>query len=140
MLEAPEVMRLLWTQTWQLTLLIAAIAAAVYVTARRRPYLAHALWLVVLLKCVTLPLWICPGGVFCCFAIVLTVPSEHRWGREVWLLTVWLVGAVAVLAIAGWRWRRCWTEIRCHRVSHDPAYDAALAGLAKRIGLRRPVA
>ncbi|MCH5377787.1 MAG: M56 family metallopeptidase [Planctomycetes bacterium] len=80
MTEAHEVLRLVWVQALQLTLLIAAIALAVRVTARRRPYLAHALWLVVLIKSVTPPLWSSPGGVFCWVETAL--PSWERSARS----------------------------------------------------------
>jgi beta-lactamase regulating signal transducer with metallopeptidase domain/S1-C subfamily serine protease len=53
------------TQFWQLTALIVAVALSVRLTARRRPHLAHVLWLVVLAKCLTPPLLASPGGIFC---------------------------------------------------------------------------
>jgi beta-lactamase regulating signal transducer with metallopeptidase domain len=54
-----------WAQLWQVTLLIAAVALLARLFARNRPHLAHALWLVVLVKCVTPPLWCSPSGIFC---------------------------------------------------------------------------
>ena len=54
-----------WTQTWQVTVLIAAIALLVRLAAANRPQLAFVLWLVVLVKCVTPPLWSSPSGAFC---------------------------------------------------------------------------
>jgi hypothetical protein len=44
-----------WTQTWQALVLVVAIIARL--AAANRPQLAYVLWLVVLLKCVTPPLW-----------------------------------------------------------------------------------
>lgn len=52
-------------QAWQLALLIVAVWILHYCFARQRPHLAMALWLVVLAKCVTPPLWSSPSGVFC---------------------------------------------------------------------------
>lgn len=52
-------------QLWQVTAVILIVAALVRLFARQRPYLAHALWLVVLLKCITPPLLSSPSGVFC---------------------------------------------------------------------------
>ncbi|MCA9154336.1 MAG: hypothetical protein KDA38_06090, partial [Planctomycetales bacterium] len=52
-------------QTWQLALLIVAVWSLHYCFARQRPHLAMALWLVVLAKCITPPLWSSPSGVFC---------------------------------------------------------------------------
>ena len=195
MMSAPEWLRLAWAQTWQLTLLIVVIAAVVRVSSRHRPHLAHALWLVVLIKGVTPPLWSSPSGVFCWLetGVVATRQAESElrpaealfqvvagdagglkealpnltvqlvdgderagrtgatrvacsaesgpagWGREAWLLLVWLTGTGLALAVAGVRWWRCWVPLRRQRVLHDAAYDAALAGLASRLRLRRPV-
>jgi beta-lactamase regulating signal transducer with metallopeptidase domain len=47
----------------QLSILV--VAALSRWLSRRRPHLSHLLWLVVLIKCVTPPLWASPGGVFC---------------------------------------------------------------------------
>jgi len=195
MMSAPDWLRLAWAQTWQLTLLIVLVATAVRATSRHRPHLAHALWLVVLVKCVTPPLWSSPSGVFCWLetgvAAAQQAESELRpaealfqgvagnagewegtqpnltvqlvegdertgrigaarvartavteaagWGREAWLLLVWLAGTGLALAVAGVRWWRCWVPLRRQRVVHGVAYDAALAGLARRLRLRRPV-
>jgi beta-lactamase regulating signal transducer with metallopeptidase domain len=54
-----------WTQTWQVTVLIVVVAIFARIAAANRPQLAFALWLVVLLKCVTPPLWSSPSGAFC---------------------------------------------------------------------------
>ncbi|HWB08647.1 MAG TPA: M56 family metallopeptidase, partial [Pirellulales bacterium] len=60
-----EFLELAWRQTWQVTLLAAAIAALVTLCGRRRPHLAHALWLAMLVKCVTPPIWSSTLGLFC---------------------------------------------------------------------------
>ncbi len=60
-----ELARAAWAQLWQVTLLIAAVALLARLFARNRPHLAHVLWLVVLLKCVTPPFWSSPSGIFC---------------------------------------------------------------------------
>lgn len=57
--------QLLLTQVWQVTLLIVVVVCANRWLSSRRPHLAHLLWLVVLVKCVTPPLWCSAGGVFC---------------------------------------------------------------------------
>ncbi len=57
--------RLAWTQAWQVTVLIVAVAVMTRLVARNRPHLAHVLWLVVLVKCVTPPVFCSTSGVFC---------------------------------------------------------------------------
>ncbi|HEY3963770.1 MAG TPA: M56 family metallopeptidase [Planctomycetaceae bacterium] len=56
---------LAWRQAWQVTLLAVAIALLVALCGRNRPHLAHALFLAVLLKCLTPPLWSSSLGLFC---------------------------------------------------------------------------
>jgi beta-lactamase regulating signal transducer with metallopeptidase domain/thiol-disulfide isomerase/thioredoxin len=56
--------RLTWTQLWQVTLLAALVAIVVRLACRRRPHLAYVLWMVVLVKCLTPPLWSSPTSVF----------------------------------------------------------------------------
>lgn len=58
-------MALAWAQLWQVTLLIGVVAILARVLGRNRPHLVYALWLVVLVKCVTPPLFTSASGVFC---------------------------------------------------------------------------
>ena len=60
-----ELMLVLAAQAWQITSLIAVVAAMNRWLGKSRPHLVHALWLVVLVKCVTPPLWSSPSGLFC---------------------------------------------------------------------------
>ncbi|MBI2823912.1 MAG: hypothetical protein HYX69_04370 [Planctomycetia bacterium] len=55
---------LVLAQAWQLAALVVAVMFLSRLAARNRPHLAHALWLVVLVKCVTPPVWGSPLGVF----------------------------------------------------------------------------
>ncbi|MHC4399394.1 MAG: M56 family metallopeptidase [Planctomycetota bacterium] len=59
-----DLARAAWAQLWQVTLLIAAVALVTRLFARNRPHLAYVLWLLVLVKCVTPPVWSSPSGVF----------------------------------------------------------------------------
>lgn len=63
-MAARELVELAWLQAWQLAVLIVIVWSAARCFARDRPHLAHALWVVVLLKCLTPPLWSSPTGVF----------------------------------------------------------------------------
>jgi beta-lactamase regulating signal transducer with metallopeptidase domain len=55
---------LAFAQLWQVTLVIAAAAILTRLACARRAHLAHLVWLVVLIKCLTPPLWSSPTGVF----------------------------------------------------------------------------
>lgn len=59
-----ELMQAAWTQLWQVTVLIGLVALVVRVCCRQRPHLAHVLWMLVIVKCLTPPLWSSPAGIF----------------------------------------------------------------------------
>ena len=56
--------RMAFSQAWQVTALIVCVLLITRFVTRDRPHLAYMLWLVVLLKCVTPPLWSSPSGAF----------------------------------------------------------------------------
>ena len=58
------IMGLAWTQFWQVTLVAIIVGFVVKLACRRRPHLAYILWMVVLLKALTPPLWSSPTSVF----------------------------------------------------------------------------
>ncbi len=64
-----EVHSLLWTQLWQVTIVVVFVLLAVKLLARKRPHLAHALWILVLLKCVTPPVFSCQLSPFSWLAV-----------------------------------------------------------------------
>ena len=45
------------TQAWQIGLLAAIVAIVTGMFARNRPHLAHAMWMLVLIKCIIPPVW-----------------------------------------------------------------------------------
>ena len=59
-----ELLEMAWSQIWQVTVLILVVALATRLFAKNRTHLAHLLWLVVLIKCLTPPICASPGGVF----------------------------------------------------------------------------
>ena len=63
-LPANDLAGLVWSQIWQVTALAAFVGVATRLFCRRRPHLAYMLWMLVLLKCLTPPLWSSPTGVF----------------------------------------------------------------------------
>ncbi len=52
-----QLLQLLATQAWQIAALAIAVAIVNRTIAKNRPHLAHALWMMVLIKCVTPPIW-----------------------------------------------------------------------------------
>lgn len=59
-----ELLSIAISQAWQVAVLAFVVALAVRQFARNRPHLAHVLWLLVLVKCLTPPLWSSPTGIF----------------------------------------------------------------------------
>ncbi len=52
-----HLLKIIVSQVWQIALLTAAVAFITRIFAKNRPHLAHALWILVLVKCVTPPVW-----------------------------------------------------------------------------------
>ncbi len=59
-----QLTELAWTQSWQVTAVAAGVGLSTRLFCRHRPHLAHILWLVVLVKCITPPLWSSPTSLF----------------------------------------------------------------------------
>ena len=72
-MNSDHVLSLLAMQTLELSVVIALVWIAAATVLRRRPHLAYALWMVVLVKAVMPPVWSCPTGVF---SWVLREPSQ----------------------------------------------------------------
>lgn len=51
-------------QFWQLTFVALIVAVVVRFCCQRRPHLAYLLWMLVIIKCLTPPLWSSPTGLF----------------------------------------------------------------------------
>ena len=51
---------LMFTQLWQVTLVGVVVLLITRLFAKNRPHLAHVLWVLVLLKCVTPPVFSSP--------------------------------------------------------------------------------
>jgi beta-lactamase regulating signal transducer with metallopeptidase domain/Leucine-rich repeat (LRR) protein len=59
-----QLLNLAWTQVWQLAALALAVALTVKFACRRRPHLAYLLWMLVIIKALTPPVWSSPSGLF----------------------------------------------------------------------------
>ena len=72
-----ELAGIFWTQLWQVTALIVAVGLLTRFACRRRPHLAYVLWMLVVVKCLTPPLWSSPVGVFSWAQVSERRPSEE---------------------------------------------------------------
>jgi|GEM_PF-2276030 len=58
------VIELAWIGAWQVAAVAVLVAVVTAIFCRRRPHLAYLLWLLVLVKAITPPLWSSPTGAF----------------------------------------------------------------------------
>lgn len=55
---------LAWSQLWQVTLVAIVVGLLAWRAGRKRPHLAYLLWMLILLKCLTPPVWCSTAGLF----------------------------------------------------------------------------
>ena len=63
-MDVADLPGLVATQSWQMVALIIAVLLVTRTLTSNRVHLSYVLWLVVLLKCVTPPIWSSPTGIF----------------------------------------------------------------------------
>ena len=68
-----------WTQLWQVTVLAAAVYVATRIFGRHRPHVGYVLWMLVIVKCLTPPIWASPVGVF---SLVQSPTPVNRVGTQ----------------------------------------------------------
>lgn len=71
---------LVWSQFWQISILIVAVAGLNAVLLKRRPHLMHIAWVIVFIKCLTLPVWSSPVGIF---SVLQPAPSAET-AQSLW--------------------------------------------------------
>ena len=59
-----ELSDLAWSQVWQVTVVALIVGLLVRLFCRHRPHLAYLLWLLVIIKCLTPPIYSSPTGIF----------------------------------------------------------------------------
>src|SRR6185312_5427567 len=67
-----EIGHLAWVQFWQVTLVALGVGLVSRLFCRRRPHMAYVLWMLVLLKSLTPPIWTSPTGIFSLAALALS--------------------------------------------------------------------
>lgn len=73
---------LAWAQLVQVTAVALMAGLLARLVGRRRPHLAYVLWLLVIVKCVTPPIWSSPTGVFSWVGRALAGCESHDWPTE----------------------------------------------------------
>ncbi len=196
-LPISDLAALAWSQIWQVTALAIVVGIVTRLVCRRRPHLAYALWMLVLLKCLTPPLWSSPTGLFSWArcrvgpaspdvrsgvadvplafnaehgaANVLEEPERRNMsarpsaaigpvekisqivaetpassGRDRMspagiAAAVWVLGALGLAGLMGWRWRAYRRVLKRSTLPADAAVERLVAQLRERLRLRRAV-
>jgi beta-lactamase regulating signal transducer with metallopeptidase domain len=102
-------------QLWQVTLVIGVAGLVTRLCCRRRPHLAHLIWLVVVIKCLTPPLWSSPTGIFSWAMTRGDVPTDANSRRS-----------PATLTSANWQLSSPVDREAAGDVKHPPAASVAL--------------
>lgn len=152
---AIDVFNLAWTQLWQVTLvaLLVALISILLRTRRWHPALANSLWLLVLVKAVTPPIWSSVFGVFSWTEpksllgakMASSVDAAGQSGPmaiggsvALALLTVvWVVGCLHILRRQLASWRRLLRLISENRCPPNTALEQHVSTLAAQLGFKR---
>ena len=62
--SSDELAQIAWSQIWQVTIVIVVVAGLAKLLGKHRPHLSYLLWMLVVLKCLTPPVWSSPTSVF----------------------------------------------------------------------------
>ncbi|QDT73279.1 Methicillin resistance mecR1 protein [Lacipirellula limnantheis] len=145
-------------QLAQLTLLIALVALLDRLLWRRLPSVTFLIWVLVLLKALTPPLWSSPVGIFSWTFGGLVGPGspddfpQMAWAQQStrliglsfseelarWLIGAWSLGALATIL----RWCASWQELIAAIANSDRRAAEDICPMVERIsgklGLRKP--
>lgn len=80
-LQSSDLISAAWSQFWQVSVVVLLVALLVRLGCRHRPHLAYALWMLVVVKCLTPPVWSSPTGLFS-WAQFQAQPSTSGVGEE----------------------------------------------------------
>ena len=81
----------LWTQFWQVTVVAVIVLIAVRLLAKDKPHLAHVLWAIVLIKCITPPFFSSPTSPFSWWA------ADHFTAKVIQLIDAELLGEIEMV-------------------------------------------
>lgn len=141
-----------WTQCWQVSLLIAIVAAVNHMWFRERPRWAYSLWLLVIIKCLVPPIWSSRLSFFSWSQLevsnaeILETSSfaamSENWFQEMFgrtgslaIVGVWAIGVLACLAVTLLRWRLVHLALTRHRVPTANNVREALARIEDNLAI-----
>ena len=158
-----NILTLIWSQFWQVTMLIGLVALLHRWLQKKDPHLVSILWFVVILKCVTPPIIPSPTGLFS-LAQVKILPEHPERVAEApvgaidasaqqlfiaiptWVplaaVSVWLLGAAGLSCVWLLRLRKLQSEFESEQRTEPPEHRITqvrklLAETSDELGLRR---
>jgi beta-lactamase regulating signal transducer with metallopeptidase domain len=162
----PHGLDLFVRQFMQVSLLIIVAGPLIHIVCRRRPHLAYLFWLVILLKCLTPPIWSSPTSIFSwtsrtsdvqaqvhkseaalpsiailpsrAFAPTVEAPLPTRsWSIVPIVLIVWAAGFAAVLIAIAAQWSILQRRITTASLRPPRELLNILDELRQSLGIRR---
>ena len=148
--DSYQILELVFGQLWQVTILCVVAGWISRTLLSDRPVLSYQLWLVVLVKCVTPPLWASHCGVFSwCFQHVskLTTAFAERVSGSTLsldqlifiLLAIWIAGFVFSLARIYGTWMALQKRIRAAATVPSADIQQRVSQLIEQLGIRQNV-
>ncbi|MEM8947548.1 MAG: M56 family metallopeptidase [Planctomycetota bacterium] len=145
-----ELLNLVWAQLWQVTVVALLIGLISFLLKARKwhPAAANWLWLLVLAKALTPPLWASPFGIFSwtdtqVISRATTVDSSATLGLvggsglvAAAILFAWSLGFLFVLVGHISRWRKLRSLIDENQVAVDRDLPLQIERLAEKLGLQ----
>lgn len=149
-MAANQLLELMVGQLWQVTILCVIAGWLSKTILRNQPVLAYQLWIIVMFKSVTPPLWASHCGVFSWLFQGLTTASaaavKFGFGSSLTqeqvvfgLVAVWGAGAVLSLVSVGVKWIRIKHRIESSAIEPPSEVQNRITKLASRLGIRRKV-
>ena len=146
-METSNLFELIVGQIWQVTILCVTAKWLTTTVLKSRPTWSYLAWLVVMLKCVTPPVWASHCGVFSWFfqrisgattAIVREMLGSSVTTDDVatCILVVWGTGAIVSLGLTARRWSLLQRRILASKIEAEPELQDCVTQLACHLGIR----
>jgi len=145
-----ELIELLVGQLWQVTILAVVVGWLTKTVLRDYPEWSYQLWLVVMVKCVTPPIWASHCGVFSWLFQRLsgiTSSSLHAvFGNVIntthlatALIVIWLGGVIVSIFVTMRKWKLIQSRIEKFEVTSPQELQQLTKRLASELGIRQNV-
>ena len=143
------ILEIVVAQIWQATILCVVAGWVTRTVLRRHPVWCYRLWILVLLKSITPPIWASECGVFSWFfhhlssatasLIQRVLGLQFATGLLLSVVFVWLVGMIATLWGTWRQWQILQRRLKNSRVVVPDSFRKLVARLAQQLGIRSSI-